>query len=112
MNVITWNDFENVDLRVGTIIEVDDFPEARKPAYKLTVDFGPKIGIKKTSAQMTKLYTKQELLNTQIVAVTNFPPKQIGKFMSEILILWLVGGGDWVVLLSSDKAVNNWLKVG
>jgi tRNA-binding protein len=111
MHTLTREHFSQVDMRVGTIVQVDDFPEAMKPAYKVHVDLG-ELWIKRTSAQITDLYTTDTLLGKQVICVVNFPPKQIGKFMSEILILWLVGGGDWVVLLSSDKAVNNWLKVG
>ena len=83
--MITWDDFEKVELRIGTIIEVTDFPEARKPAYKLRVDFGSDIGIRKSSAQLTGLYGKEELVGKQVLAVTNFPPKQIGPFLSECL---------------------------
>ena len=89
MAQITWNDSEKIDIRVGTMVKVDDFPEAKKPAYKLWIDFG-KFGIKKSSAQITKLYKKEDLLNKQIVAVTNFPPKQIANFMSECLVLGVV----------------------
>ncbi|MES2560816.1 MAG: tRNA-binding protein, partial [Bacteroidota bacterium] len=88
--MITWNDFEKVEMRVGTIIRVNDFPEARNPAYQLHIDFGES-GIKKSSAQITTLYNKDELLNKQVIAVVNFPPKQIGKFMSECLVLGVVG---------------------
>jgi tRNA-binding protein len=111
MHELTREQFSQVDMRVGTIIQVQKFPEARKPAYKLHVDLG-ELWIKKTSVQITDLYTMDELQGKQVICVVNFPPKQIGKFMSEILVLWLVDGGDWVVLLSSDKAVANWLKVG
>lgn len=104
-NTITFEDFAKVDLRVGTIIEVHDFPEARNPAYKLTIDFGA-LGIKKSSAQITTLYTKGELLNRQIVAVVNFPTKQIGKYMSECLVLGAVDGKD-VILLNPEHKVNN-----
>ncbi|WP_456439937.1 tRNA-binding protein [Psychroserpens sp.] len=104
-NIITFEDFTKVDLRVGTIIEVNDFPEARQPAYKLTIDFGT-LGIKKTSAQITTLYKKEELLNRQIVAVINFPKKQIAKFMSECLILGVVNGKD-VMLLNPENQVEN-----
>jgi tRNA-binding protein len=102
---ITFEDFTKVDLRVGTIIEVNDFPEARNPAYQLTIDFGP-LGIKKSSAQITTLYNKDELLNRQIVAVVNFPDKQIATFMSECLVLGAVNGKD-VILLKPEEKVKN-----
>ncbi len=104
-NIITFDDFTKVDLRVGTIIEVNDFPEARNPAYQLTIDFG-ELGIKKSSAQITTLYTKDELLHRQIVAVVNFPKKQIAKFMSECLVLGAVNGKD-VILLNPEQKVKN-----
>jgi tRNA-binding protein len=104
-NIITFEDFTKVDLRVGTIIEVGDFPEARNPAYQLTIDFG-NLGIKKSSAQVTTLYTKDDLLNRQIVAVVNFPKKQIAKFMSECLVLGAVDGED-VILLNPEHQVKN-----
>lgn len=110
MKEIQWNDFEKVEMRVGTIIAVYDFPEARKPAYQLTIDFGEEIGIKKSSAQITKRYSKEDLLNKQIIAVVNFPKKQIGKFMSECLVLGSVNG-DEVVLLTSDMKVQNGLRI-
>ncbi|ESU21323.1 export-related chaperone CsaA [Flavobacterium cauense R2A-7] len=99
-------------MRVGTITEVNDFPEARKPAYQLTIDFGAEIGIRKSSAQITKRYTKTELLNRQIVAVVNFPKKQIGKFMSECLVLGSVGNDNDIVLLAPDFKVENGLRIG
>ena len=102
---ITFEDFAKVDVRVGTIIEVHDFPEARNPAYKLTIDFGS-LGIKKSSAQITTLYSKDELLNKQILAVINFSTKQIGKYLSECLVLGAVNGTD-VILLSPEHKVNN-----
>jgi tRNA-binding protein len=111
MNIITWNDFEKVEMRVGTILEANDFPEARKPAYQLTIDFGSEIGIKKSSAQITKRYSKEDLIGKQIIAVVNFPKKQIGKFMSECLVLGSVNE-DEVVLLSSDLKVENGLRIG
>lgn len=111
MNIITWNDFEKVEMRVGTVLEVNDFPEARKPAYQLTIDFGSEIGIKKSSAQITKRYSKEDLIGKQIIAVVNFPKKQIGKFMSECLVLGSVKE-DEVVLLSSDLKVENGLRIG
>ena len=112
MSLISWSDFEKIEMRIGTIIDVNDFPEARKPAYQLTIDFGKEIGIKKTSAQITKCYTKEDLMGKQIVAVVNFPQKQIGKFMSECLVLGSLGNDTNVVLLSSDVKVDNGLKIG
>nr|WP_294938893.1 tRNA-binding protein [uncultured Flavobacterium sp.] len=110
--MLTWDEFEKTEMRVGTIIEVNDFPEARKPAYQLTIDFGPAIGIRKSSAQITKRYVKTELLNRQIVAVVNFPKKQIGKFMSECLVLGSVGSDNDIVLLAPDFNVENGLRIG
>ena len=110
--MITWNDFEKVEMRIGTILNVEDFPEARKPAYQITVDFGIEIGIKKSSAQITKRYTKEELIGKQIIAVVNFPKKQIGKFMSECLVLGSVGTENDIVLLTSDIKVENGLRIG
>ena len=108
---ITWDDFEKVEMRVGTIIDVNDFHEDRKPAYQLTIDFGAELGIKKSSAQITKRYAKEDLLKKQIIAVVNFPKKQIGKFMSECLVLGSVGEGNDVVLLTSDFKVENGLRI-
>ena len=102
---ITFEGFTKIDLRVGTIIEVLDFPEARNPAYKLMIDFGD-LGVKKSSAQITTLYKKEDLLNKQIVCVVNFMPKQIGKFMSECLVLGAVNGKD-VILLNPENRVKN-----
>lgn len=104
-DTITFDDFTKVDLRVGTIIDVNDFPEAHNPAYQLTIDFG-NLGIKKSSAQITRLYKKEDLLNRQIVAVVNFPKKQIAKFMSECLVLGAVNGKD-VILLNPESKVEN-----
>ena len=104
-NIITFEDFTKVDLRVGTIIEINDFPEAQQPAYQLTIDFGA-LGIKKTSAQITTRYKKVDLLNRQIIAVINFPKKQIAKFMSECLVLGAVKGKD-VMLLNPENQVKN-----
>jgi tRNA-binding protein len=106
MQEITWNDFEQVELRVGTILEVFDFPEARKPAYKLKVDFG-EFGIKTSSAQITKHYSKEELPGKQIVGVINFPKKQIGKFMSEFLVTGFADEHGDIVLTAVDKKVPN-----
>ncbi|SER92879.1 tRNA-binding protein [Pedobacter rhizosphaerae] len=110
MQEITWGDFEKVELRVGTILEVFDFPEARKPAYKLKVDFGP-FGVKMSSAQITKHYTKEELPGTQIVGVTNFPKKQIGKFMSEFLVTGFADEDGDIVLTAVRSKVPNGSKL-
>lgn len=109
---IQWSDFEKVEMRVGTIIQVHDFPEARKPAYQLTIDFGNEIGIKKSSAQITKLYTKENLLGKQIIAVINFPYKQIGNFNSECLVLGAIGNENEIVLLTADINIKNGLRIG
>jgi len=109
---LTWNEFERTDMRVGTITEVNYFPEARKPAYQLTIDFGNEIGLRKSSAQITKRYQKEDLLNRQIVAVVNFPKKQIGKFMSECLVLGAVGEEGDVILLAPDFKIENGLRIG
>ena len=110
--MISWNDFVKIEMRVGTIIEVNDFPKANKPAYQLTIDFGTEIGLRKSSAQITKQYSKEELVGKQIIAVVNFPKKQIADFMSECLVLGSVGNDNDIVLLSSDKPVENGLRVG
>jgi tRNA-binding protein len=111
-NNLSWQEFEKVEMRVGTILEVNDFPEARKPAFQLTIDFGTAIGIRKTSAQITKRYKKEDLLHRQIVAVINFPKKQIGKFMSECLVLGAVGEEGDVILLAPDFKIENGLRIG
>jgi tRNA-binding protein len=103
--MITYEDFTKLDIRVGDIIAVEDFPEARKPAYKLTIHFGLEIGVKKSSAQITTLYTKEELLGKQVMCVVNFPPKQIGPFISEVLTLGVDDAkGNVVLLMPSKKA--------
>jgi tRNA-binding protein len=104
MTQISYEDFEKVEIRIGKIIKLEDFPEARKPAYKLWIDFGD-LGIKKSSAQITKLYQKQDLTHRLILAVTNFPPRQIADFMSEVLVLGVVLDDGEVVLIQPDKDV-------
>lgn len=110
--MLTWEEFEKTEMRVGTIIAVNDFPEARKPAYQLTIDFGEAIGIRKSSAQITKRYSKDDLMGRQIVAVVNFPEKQIGKFMSQCLVLGAMGNEGDVILLAPDFKVENGLRIG
>ena len=110
MNNLSWSDFEKVDMRVGTVIAVFDFPEARNPSYKLTIDFGEEIGIRKTSAQVTVLYEKENLLNKQVVAVVNFPKKQIANFRSECLILGAVNVKG-VNLLQPNFKTQNGLRI-
>ena len=104
---ISFDDFLKVDIRVGTILAVDPFPEARRPAYKLRVDFGPEIGEKKTSAQITKHYQPEDLVGRQVAAVVNFPKKQIGKFLSEVLVVGFPDSEGEVVLVGVDHAIPN-----
>jgi tRNA-binding protein len=111
MEALTWAEFESVDLRAGTIIEVTDFEKAKKPAYKLKIDFGADLGVKKSSAQITKLYTKEDLLGKQVLCVVNFPPRQIADFMSEVLTTGLIGEDGEVTLAVPDKPVKNGLKL-
>lgn len=110
--MLTWEEFEKTEMRVGTILEANDFPDARKPAYQLTIDFGAEIGIRKSSAQITKRYEKEDLVGRQIVAVVNFSKKQIGKFMSECLVLGAVRREGDVILLAPDFKVENGLRIG
>ena len=110
METIEWNDFEKVELLVGTIIEAKLFPEAKKPAYKLKIDLGPKVGVKESSAQITKLYTLEELVGKQVFCVVNFKPKKIGPFVSEVLTTGLVLG-DEVVLAVPERKVPNGSKL-
>lgn len=109
---IEWADFEKIDIRTGTIIEVNDFPKARKPAYQLLIDLGEEIGIKRSSAQITAHYTKEDLLNKQVIVVVNFPAKSIAGFMSECLVLGVYDQNKDVVLLQPGKQVINGMKIG
>ena len=104
---ISFDDFLRIDIRVGTIVDVQEFPEARKPAFKLWVDFGAELGTRKTSVQITKYYSRNALIGRQVAAVMNFPPRQIGKFMSEILVLGFPDPDDEVVLVGVDHPVPN-----
>lgn len=110
--MLTWSDFEKIDIRVGTIKEVSDFPAARKPSYKMLIDFGNELGMKRSSAQITTLYTKDELVNSQIIAVVNFPPKKIADFSSECLVLGIYDENKNVILLQPGKPVTNGMKIG
>jgi tRNA-binding protein len=109
--MISWEDFEKINIRTGTIVEVNDFPKARKPAYQLTIDFG-ELGFKQSSAQITQHYNKEELIGKQIIAVVNFPPKQIANFYSQCLVLGLYDENNHVILLQPDRKVTNGLKIG
>ena len=108
--MITWDDFQKVEMQVGTIVQVEDFPQARNPSYRLLIDFGS-YGIKRASAQITELYNKDDLLNRQVIAVTNFPPKQIANFVSECLVLGVVLDNKEVVLLQPEREVPNGTKI-
>jgi tRNA-binding protein len=109
--MISWNDFEKIDIRIGTIIEANDFPKAKKPAYQLVIDFG-ELGLKKSSAQITRFYTTENLVGQQIIAVINFPPRQIANFVSECLVLGIYDENKDVVLLQPQQKVSNGLKIG
>ncbi len=112
METISWSDFEKVELRTGTITAVDEFPQARTPAWKLTIDFGDEIGERRSSAQIVDLYTAEDLLGRQVIAVVNFPEKQIGPFMSQCLVTGFTREDGKVVLASLDQPVANGLKLG
>ena len=112
MNQISWSDFEKVDIRTGTIIRAELFPQAKKPAYKLTIDFGKQLGIKKSSAQITAYYDRASLFQKQVIAVVNFPPRQIADFMSECLVLGIYDETNNVILLKPERPVVNGQKVG
>ena len=109
--MISWQDFEKIDMRCGTIIDVKDFPNAKKPAFQLIIDFGI-IGIKKSSAQLTDFYNKELLINKQVIAVVNFPVKQVANFFSECLVLGVYNEDNKVILLQPDRSVSNGMKVG
>ena len=109
--MITWNDFEKIDIRCGTVKEVKDFPKARKPSYQLTIDFG-EFGIKQSSAQITDHYQKESLVGRQVIAVVNFPPKQIANFFSECLVLGVYDANNQVILLQPERSVINGSKIG
>jgi len=111
MSPIQWEDFEKVDMRVGTILEVQEFPKARRPAYQLTIDFG-ELGLKRSSAQVTELYDRSQLVGRQVIAIVNFPPKQIANFFSECLVLGVYTDKKEVVLLQPERTVANGWKIG
>jgi tRNA-binding protein len=110
--MITWDDFEKIDMRTGTILEAEAFPEARKPAYRLLIDFGPEIGKKRSSAQITVHYQPGELVNRQVIAVVNFPAKKIAGFSSECLVLGVYDSNNDVILLAPERRVDNGQKIG
>jgi tRNA-binding protein len=112
MSHISWSDFEKVEIRCGTVIEVKDFAKAKKPAYQLWIDFGPEMGIKKSSAQITQHYQKDDLLQKQVIAVVNFPPKQIADFFSECLVLGVYDENNHVILLLPERPVKNGQRIG
>lgn len=109
---ISWADFEKIDIRVGTITEVNEFPKAHKPAYRLKIDFGEATGTRQSSAQITAHYSREDLLNRQVIAIVNFPPKQIADFVSECLVLGVYDDNNDVILLQPGKPVTNGRKIG
>ena len=110
--MINWEDFEKVEMRIGTIVKAEEFPEARRPAYKVVVDFGEEIGTRKSSAQITHYYTVNELIGKQIIAVVNFPPKQIGPFISECLVMGAYDSDGQVILLQPERSSPNGARIG
>ena len=112
MENISWSDFEKIELRAGTVVEVKEFPEARKPAFKLKIDFGDEIGIKQASAQITDHYAREDIQGKQVICVVNFPPKQIGPFVSECLVTGLYREDGSVVLAVPDQEVSNGARLG
>jgi len=112
MSVISWSDFEKVEIRCGTVIDIKDFAKAKKPSYQIWIDFGAELGIKKSSAQVTQYYKKEDLLNRQVIAVVNFPPKQIADFFSECLVLGVYDENNHVILLQPERAVKNGQRIG
>ena len=112
MSVISWSDFEKVEIRCGTIIGVQDFLRAIKPSYQIWINFGAELGIKKSSAQVTNHYKKEDLVNKQVIAVVNFPPKQIADFFSECLVLGVYDENNHVILLQPERAVKNGQRIG
>ena len=112
METISWQDFEKIEVRVGAVMEAKEFPRAKKPAYQLTIDFGAELGIKKSSAQITKYYSPEKLMGQQVIAVVNFPPKNIAGFISECLVLGVYDENKDVVLLQPNIPVSNGLKIG
>ena len=112
MPEISWQQFEAVEMRAGTIVAVEDFPEARKPAYQITVDFGPEIGVRKTSAQVKTVYTREELIGRQVMGVVNFPPKQIGPMRSEFLLTGFYREDGAVILAVPERPVQNGARLG
>ena len=112
MSVISWDDFEKVEIRCGTVIDVKDFPKARKPSYQFLIDFGVEIGVKRSSAQVTHYYKKEDLVNKQVIAVVNFPPKQIAGFFSECLVLGVYDENNDVILLQPERAAKNGQRIG